>query len=142
MGKINWGRVILGGIVAGIVMNVIDYVVNVPLLGARWMSETTLLHLTNAPSAGASALGWILSDLVLGLLTVWIYAGFRPRYNPGPLTALRAGFAVWAISGIAYSCLCFMGLYSHALVFHSAVGGLVAKLLGAWVGAMLYSEAA
>ena len=141
MGKINWGRVILGGLIAGVVMNIIDYVVNVPLLGARWMSETNLLHIEHMPSAGMSAMGWILSDLLIGWIAIWLYAGIRPRFNPGPKTALMAGFAVWALTAIAYSSFCFMGIYSHALMFHSALGALVAKLLGTWAGAALYKEA-
>lgn len=142
MGKINTMKVILGGLVAGLVMNVIDYIVNMPMLGARWMSETNALHLANPPSAGMSAMGWIISDLLLGWLALWVYAGIRPRFGPGPATAIKAGLTVWAISSIAYSSFCFMGLYSHALVVQCALGGLVAKVVGTWVGAMIYSEQA
>ena len=140
MGKINAGRVILGGLLAGLVMNVIDYIVNVPLLGAQWMNETTALHITNMPSPMMSAMGWILSDLLLGLIGVWLYAGIRPRFGPGPGTAIKAGLWVWSISAVAYSSFCFMGLYSHMLVLESALGGLVAKLAGLWLGAMPYQE--
>jgi len=34
MGKINWGRVVLGGLLAGVVLNVIDWVVYGKVLAA------------------------------------------------------------------------------------------------------------
>ena len=36
MGKVNMGRVILGGIVAGIVADVLGYVVDGVILAPRW----------------------------------------------------------------------------------------------------------
>lgn len=35
MNKTNWGRVILGGVVAGIIMNVIEYVLHTYVLAGR-----------------------------------------------------------------------------------------------------------
>ena len=36
MGKINLGRVILGGALAGPILNIGEFVLNEPILGARW----------------------------------------------------------------------------------------------------------
>ena len=36
MGKINVGRLILGGIVAGVVADILDYLVDCLWLGQRW----------------------------------------------------------------------------------------------------------
>ncbi len=36
MGKINWGRVLLGGLLAGIVVNVFEYVTNGVVLASDW----------------------------------------------------------------------------------------------------------
>jgi len=140
MGKINLGRVILGGFVGGIVTNLIDMVVNVPVLGAAWKAETDALHLTHMTSAGMSACGWIVSDFLITWIAVWLYAGIRPRFGPGPGTAIKAGLAVWALTGIAYSAFAFNGLYSQSLTLQSSLGGLVAKVAGTWLGAMIYKE--
>jgi len=36
MGKINWVRVLLGGLVAGLVINIFEYVTNGVVLAANW----------------------------------------------------------------------------------------------------------
>ena len=142
MSKINSGRVLLGGIVAGIVMNVVDFIVNVPILGAQWKVSTDKL-LPNPPPGldGTSAMGWILSDLVAGLFMIWLYAAIRPRFGPGPKTALMAGLGVWFITHLAYASLFFMGLYPAELVCASTAGALVAFLAGGLAGGALYQEA-
>ncbi|MBI2073795.1 MAG: magnesium transporter, partial [Gemmatimonadetes bacterium] len=43
MGKINWGRVIAGGLLAGVVLNVFDFVVNGWLLSDQWTAAMTAL---------------------------------------------------------------------------------------------------
>ena len=36
MGRINWGRVFVGGLVAGLIINVFEYVTNGVVLAANW----------------------------------------------------------------------------------------------------------
>src|SRR5713226_3317696 len=36
MAKINWGRVLLGGLVAGLIINAAEYLVNGVILQAKW----------------------------------------------------------------------------------------------------------
>ncbi len=36
MGKINWGRVLLGGLLAGVIVNIFEYVMNVVVFGRDW----------------------------------------------------------------------------------------------------------
>src|ERR1022692_4260888 len=33
-----------------------------------------------------------------GIIAVWLYAAMRPRFGPGPRTAIRAGAAVWLLA--------------------------------------------
>ena len=138
MSHINVGRVVAGGLVAGLVANVIDFVVNVPILGARW--DEGLRGLGLDPEQG-SPLGWIVGDFLFGLAMVWLYAAIRPRFGPGPKTALLAAVAVWAIAHIAYASFLFLGLLASDLVIASALGGLVAWVVGGMVGAWIYKEA-
>ena len=44
MGKINYGRVILGGIVGGIVEGTLDWLVNGVWLGQLWADNVKFLH--------------------------------------------------------------------------------------------------
>jgi hypothetical protein len=143
MPQLNSSRVILGGLAAGLVMNIIDAITNGFLLGARWKVETDALNPGLIAKAGGSGtLGWVIVDFILGILTVWVYAAIRPRLGPGPQTALTAAFGIWLAAHAAYASYAFMGYYSWSLVGVSAAGGLVAALAGGYVGARLYTESA
>ena len=140
MPQLNSSRVIVGGLAAGLVMNVIDATTNGFLLGARWKAETEALNPGLLAKAASGTLGWVVVDFILGILTVWVYAAARPRLGPGPRTALTAAFVTWLAAHVAYASYAFMGYYSWSLVGASSVGGLVAALAGGYVGARLYTE--
>jgi len=142
MAQLNSSRVIVGGLAAGLVMNVIDATTNGFLLGARWKVETEALNPGLLAKAETGTMGWVIVDFILGILTVWVYAAIRPRLGPGPRTAFMAAFVIWLASHAAYASYAFMGYYSWSLVGASSAGGLVAALAGGYVGAMLYKETA
>ena len=142
MGKINVGRVILGGIVAGIVADVLDYVVDGIWLGLRWAAGNKALGFGNFSSN--QVLWFNLLGIVGGIALIWLYAAIRPRFGAGVKTAILAGLAFWVI-GVALPNFGFMwvgGLYSHHLTAYTTLGGLVEVVVGAIAGATLYKEAA
>lgn len=142
MAQLNSSRVIVGGLAAGLVMNVIDAITNGFLLGNRWMVETQALNPGLLAKGGSGTLGWVAVDFILGVLTVWVYAAIRPRLGPGPRTAFTAALVIWLAVHAAYASYAFMGYYTWSLVCASSVGGLVAALAGGYVGARLYREVA
>jgi hypothetical protein len=142
MAQLNSSRVIMGGLAAGLIMNIIDATTNGFLLGARWKVETEALNPGLLAKAASGTIGWVIVDFILGILTVWVYAATRPRLGPGPRTAFTAAFVVWLAAHAAYASYGFMGYYSWSLIGASSVGGLVAALAGGYVGARLYREAA
>ncbi len=141
MSKINGGGVLTGGLLAGLVINIIDFIVNVPVLGGQWDASTRALGVDVQKISVSSPVGWIASDFLIGLVVVWLYAGIRPRFGPGPRTAVIAGLAVWFTTHVAYFSLVFMGLYPMGLFVASTVGALVATLAGSQAGCWLYKEA-
>lgn len=139
--QINGSRVLVGGLAAGLVMNVIDAVTNGMLLGAQWQREVVALNPDLMRLAAAtSTTGWIIVDFLLGLLLVWLYAAIRPRFGAGPLTAVLAALVVWLIAHAVYASYVFMGLFSASLITASSLGGAVATLAGGLLGARLYRE--
>jgi hypothetical protein len=141
MSRINGGRVLIGGLAAGLVMNLIDASTNAILLATQWNTETTQLNPGLMAKSGNSAMfGWIIVDFLLGILLVWLYAAIRPRFGAGSTTAMRAALCVWLISHLVYMSYVFMGLYSFSLIGASALGGLVAALAGGYIGCWLYRE--
>ena len=142
MGKINMGRVIIAGIVAGLVADALGYLVDGILLAPQWADGMKALG-----HAGFSSNQWIwfnLLGLVSGIALIWVYAGIRPRFGAGVKTAVFAGLAVWVV-GTLLPNLSFMwvgGLYSHQLTVMTTLGGVVEIIVGAIAGAALYQESA
>ena len=141
MGKINVGRLILGGIVAGMVFNIVDYLVDVVILGPQWTEGFKALG-HNGFSTN-QLIGSGVTGLVGGTVAVWIYVGIRPRFGAGPKTAIYAGLAVWIV-GILLPNLIFMrifGLFPSRLTLMTTLGALVETVPGAVAGAAIYKEA-
>jgi hypothetical protein len=139
---INTKKVLIGGIAAGFVMNVIDFVSNTYILGARMKAESDAFKpgMSDQMMTGRAIAGYIVMDFVLGILLVWTYAAIRPRFGPGIKTAVYAAVLFWLLVSISVSGYMHMGMMSAGLWWSFAFIGLVNFLLSAWVGARLYSE--
>jgi hypothetical protein len=140
MSKINMSRVVIGGLVAGLLINVSEYVLNVIVLDAQWHETMASLNRPMAESVGA-IVAFNIVGFLIGIFTVWLYAAIRPRYGAGPNTALCAGAAVWFIGYVlALSAPAITGILPMRLIGISLVWGLVEILIAAVVGARLYRE--
>jgi hypothetical protein len=142
--RINTGRVVAGGLLAGLIMNIVDAFTNGFVAGSRWEAEGRALNaaLMQRPGLAASSTGgWIVVDFLLGILMVWLYAAMRPRFAPGVRTALVAAIVVWLATHLYFASYAFSGLYSWGLVAISSAGGLVGMLIGAYFGCRVYREA-
>jgi hypothetical protein len=141
MGKINMSRVILGGIVAGIVVDVLGYLVDGVMLAPQWADGMKAL---GRPEFTVNQLiGFNLIGLAYGIFGIWLYAAIRPRYGAGVRTAICAGLAVW-VAGTLLPNAAFMGVVSFFpanLTLMTTLGGLVEWVAGALAGAALYQEA-
>lgn len=140
MGRINLGRVLLAGIVAGIVSDILGYLVDGVWLASRWSDDLAALgkpDFTNNQVIWFNVLG-----IVSGIVLIWIYAAIRPRLGAGFGTALIAGFVVWVIGSLIPN-LGFMWighLFTRHLAALTTAGALVETLVGAVAGAALYKE--
>src|SRR3954467_8654536 len=94
MGKINYGRVVLGGVVAGIVATILDGLSQGVVLAQLMKAFAQSI---NRPSdiSGAAIFGMILLEIVGGIAAIWTYAAIRPRFGPGARTAVYAGLITW-----------------------------------------------
>ncbi|MGH9818299.1 MAG: hypothetical protein ACRD5F_11975 [Candidatus Acidiferrales bacterium] len=146
MGRINWGRVILGGLVAGLIMNVSEFVLHAIVLGEegrQLIQEWNRLGLYASAEADPAMLTWLIAlTFVLGVLAVWTYAAIRPRYGAGPKTALCAGMAVWAMSYFYAGVYVYagIGVVPQRLVWIPVIWGLVEMPIATLAGAWLYRE--
>jgi hypothetical protein len=141
MGKINVIRVILGGIVAGIAIDLLDYPIDGIWLANSWHNNLKALGHTDFGSGQIVLFNLI--GLLTGIAAIWVYAGIRPRFGPGVKTAIYAGLAVWVI-GVLLPNVGFMyvtGLFSKHLTMWTTLGALVEVAVGTICGASVYKEA-
>ena len=141
MGKIGWGRVVLGGVLAGVVINISEYVLNMMVLRADMTSAMAMLG-KDAAAMDAGIPLWVLWSFVVGLAGVWLYAAIRPRFGAGPKTAAIAALAVWALSCLTFGIgMKAMGLMTDKITYIAVAWGLVEDLVAFQVGAWVYKEA-
>lgn len=133
-------RVILGGFVAGIVMNVIDAIANSVLLAGRYRQLQESGHLLADPRQPFLPI-WILSIFFIGFILAFLYASVRPRLGPGAKTAALIGLAVgfvWAFpSNFATASWIPLGRF---LPFVWSISSVIESLAGALVAGALYQE--
>ena len=139
---INTKKVLVGGLVAGVIINIIDFVANTYILGARVKAESDAFKpgMSDAMMAGNAIISYVIMDLVLGFALVWTYAAFRPRFGAGPRTAIYVAVLFWLLALIFTAGYRQMGIMSSGLWWSFAFIGLVNFLLAAWAGAAVYSE--
>ena len=138
---INTGKVISGGLVTGFVYNVFDMLWNFTVLQADGLAMATRLNLDPAVITDFSyQMPWIVIDFILGLLTIFIYAGFRPRFGPGPKTAVMAGFMPWVAISSLLCGLALMGVFTETMVIKVSLLTIVNAVVGSIAGAWAYKE--
>jgi hypothetical protein len=139
MSQINVGGVVKGGLAAGLIMNVSEFLLNVPIAGAQMNQEYAARNLP--PVAGGQVGQFVAITFVTGVLTVWLYAAIRPRFGPGPTTAICAGLIVWALSYLRMSItLGILGVHSMGIVVLAIVWSAVEMIVASAVGGYLYNE--
>jgi hypothetical protein len=139
MGKINWRRVLLGGLLWAIVYNALWAVSWFAFLRRDLIAALAALG-RPSPETKEWIAAYILLTLVGGVLAVWLYAAIRPRYSPGPKTAAIAGFAYWVIGVLLPAVGWFRVLHVSKGLFTGLAATLVGALAATEAGAWLYKE--
>jgi hypothetical protein len=134
----SWPRLILGGLLAGVVLNAGE-VVAVLLLRERYQEAMRALGRQEAANQ-FSLMAALVITLGVGIFSVWLYAAIRPRYGPGPRTAVIAAVATWLIQGSSNLRYASQGLFPPNLVAMAAVIALVNYTLATLAGAWVYRE--
>jgi hypothetical protein len=133
-------RVVLGGLLAGVVINVVEYVTNGVVLRDSWAQTMQALGRPATVSTGA-IVTFNVWGFLLGIAAVWIYAAIRPRYGAGGMTAVRAGLAAWTLAVFLSNLSSYaLAIFPTRLLVITAAVAL-AEVIGATVvGAWVYSE--
>ena len=139
MSKVNLSRILLGGLVAGALIVIGEFVLNAIVLGAQFAAQREAFGLGD-PSAGHLIAGLFLT-LSYGLVLMWIYAAFRSGFGPGPRTAVLAGLTLWALSHVLFLLSLVANEFAtlpFALI--SIAWGVIEMPIAALAGAWFYRD--
>jgi len=139
MGGVNLTRVLLGGLLAGLVLNIGEYILNEVVLGAQWAAFRAAFALDDFTAA--QSVGIAVITFLFGIVLVWLYAAMRPRFGPGPKTAVIAGLTLWSTAWLLISAsFLTAGLLTAEMAVTTIVWGFFEAPVAAIAGAWLYKE--
>ena len=142
MASINWGRLILGGLVAAIMMFFADGFIHGRIVSADWSAAYAGLRAAEPEPHGSSMVYFALYELGRGLIAMLFYATMRTHFGPGPKTAVFAGIASWlAFSLTGPAQFIPLGFFSTALWMKVGAMHLVTSIVSTIVGAAMYKDA-
>lgn len=132
MSKINVGKVLLGGLLAGVVLNIGEAILNSVILAEVMKQDMGKLGLADPGANSTFLIRAVGMTFILGVVLVYLYAAIRPRFGAGIKTAVCAGLIGWFF------------VYLYSAYIQEAVGFVSAKafLIGAGWGLVQYSLAA
>ena len=140
MGNINWGRVILGGLLAGVVINAVEFTLHAVILDPDWKAAMAALGQPTQEDP-ADMMIYVGLGFLIGILAVCYYAAIRPRFGAGPHTAARAGLGVWLLAYLVPTIgMVPSDLFPGKLLWVPVAVALVELPLATVVGAWLYKE--
>ncbi|MCI0432496.1 MAG: hypothetical protein L0271_02435 [Gemmatimonadetes bacterium] len=141
MGRINIGKIVSGGVLAGILIFISQAILNLWVLGNIWDSVMQVYGIPEPPSS--IFVLYALMSIILGILAVWVYAAIRPRFGPGARTAMIAGIAVWALYyGMGAMRDMTAGIWPLSAILIGVFWGLLEMILVTTLGARFYTEPA
>jgi len=139
--EMNYKRIVLGGLSAGVLMIVLDMLATGVLgLGQQWADAMAALGRPVHVSGSLMAV-FFISYLLRGVMMMWIYAAIRPRFGAGPGTAIRAALVFWIamavfpdIANISFN------IFPARVAVTMGIVALVELILGAMAGGWIYQE--
>jgi hypothetical protein len=141
MNGINYGRVVLGGLAAGVVANVCDFLISAYLMADDLQRMTRRLGLDwELVNSSSVFLTWTVVDFLYGLLIVWVYAAIRPRFGPGPKTAVVAALAIYAAPTMVLFGFQSMGVFATDSFLKNALFSAITAVLAGLAGGAVYKE--
>lgn len=137
----NGGRVLLGGLVAGVLVLASGVLLGHGVLGEEYVRAFSSHR---AAPAGAAVIAKNTAiRLGIGFVAVFLYAAIRPRFGAGPRTALIAAVTVWLLAYLPYAAtLVDFGILTGWRTPVSLAWTLAEISIGSLAGAAIYRERA
>lgn len=139
MAEINNGKVVVGGLVAGLVINVSEYVLNEIVVADAQAQAFDAMGI--AGPGGREIAVFVALGFVMGITMIWLYAALRASQGAGPKTAVCVGIVAWVLASV----MCVVpAILTGSVATSPGVIGLIWTLVelpvAALAGAFLYSD--
>ena len=142
--NMNRQKVLIGGLAAGLVLNIIDFLSNGVIFAERMKADANAfkpgLGDQMAAMGGGQIATYVFFDVVIGILLVWTYAAIRPRFGAGARTAIYVALVFFVFGMIVSWGYKESGMMSVGLWRWYSLVWLVNLVLASMVGGMVYSE--
>lgn len=143
MYRINWVRLIVGGLVATAILFITDGWFHERVVNADWIAVYHNLGIAEPRHSAPGVLYFAVFDLGRGLISIYLYALMQACCGRGPKTAALAGVVAWiAFSVTGPAQFIPLGFYSNSLWVKVAAFQLITSIVAAITGAALYRDAA
>ena len=141
MNKINWPRLIVGGLVATVILFVTDGFLHERLVSADWKAVYDGLGSASPQHNPVQMIYFVVFELGRGLISIYLYSLMRACCGAGPKTAALAGVVAWlAFSVTGPAQFIPLGFYSNALWVKVGAFQLITSIIAAIAGAALYKD--
>jgi hypothetical protein len=140
MGNVNWGKFVLGALIAAAICFVSDGFLHQRVVHEQWQAVYDALGATPPGHAGFMMMWFVVFEAGRGFLAMYTYVLLRPHLGPGVKTATWAGVVTWVAFTLAGPAQFIpLGFYSEALWINVGIYQLVFTIIAAIVGAAPYS---
>jgi hypothetical protein len=134
----NYKRILIGGLVAGVIINISEFILNGVVLADSMTEEMARLNLTFASWAMPM---YVVMAFAWGFFLAWGYAALRPRFGAGAGTALIAAAVLWTVGYVLPSLsVLAMGLGQGGTYAIALAWGAVEVVVAALAAGYLYRE--
>ena len=134
---INIKKVITGGFIAGMIINIID-TPNGALISGPAIIEFLKVHgITPNPLVPAY---FLPLHIVYGIMLVWVYAAFIPKFGEGKRNAIYATLIIMLPTRLFSLGFVVMGLLPFHLFLTLSASVIIGFFIGGIVGGWYYSK--
>jgi hypothetical protein len=140
MGRINYGRLIAGAVLAAVFYFIADGFIHGAILGEYHMAAVTNAGYPLKPY-NTAYIYFAIFDLGKGLVAMLIYVTARVPCKPGPKTAVVAGLIAWLAIEVLPSISWMPFPFYHKSFWVKVMAlEILPMVVGAILGAWIYKE--
>src|SRR5215210_390720 len=139
MTKINWGRLIVGTLIAAIIMFVSDGFIHETIAKADWRAVYAGLRAAEPEAHGTSMVYFAIFELGRAFTAMMFYVMMRSFFGAGPKTAVLAGVIGWVAFSLTGPVQFIpLGFFSNMLWVKVGAVQLLVSIIATVAGAALY----